>query len=158
MKKSDVMNMRRALLVCMVVCCAWSVPALSHHSTAEFDYTKAYIVSGTVKEVQWTNPHAWIQLLVPNKKGGTDEWGFELGAPVFNIRMGWRKDSTKPGDHVKIVFCPSRARARGTLMQLILPDGTVLKGVAQTLYRGPNKDNVEALPPPPPLPPLPAAK
>jgi hypothetical protein len=58
------------------------------------------------------------------------------------------------GQQVKVVFCPSRARARGTLMRLILPDGSVLNGIANNFYRGPPIADVGKVEPPPPLPPV----
>lgn len=124
--------------------------ASSHHSTAEFDYTKVYVVHGTVKEYQWTNPHAWVQVLVPNEKGGLDQWGFELGAPSINVRMGWTDKSLKAGDKVTVIFCPSYVPARGTLLRIIPPDGNMLNGVAKTLYKGPDYSDPAKLPAPPP--------
>src|SRR3954471_7043349 len=44
------------------VMCA--VPALAHHSFAMFDASKMVTLEGTVNEFQWTNPHAWILLMV----------------------------------------------------------------------------------------------
>jgi hypothetical protein len=147
------MKRRLPVLTSLLLLALCSAPSFGHHSTAEFDYTKAYGVDGTVKEFQWTNPHSWVQVLVPNKDGGTDEWGFELGAPLFNIRMGWKSDSLTAGQHVKVIFCPSRTRARGTLMRLILPDGSVLNGIANNFYRGPAITDPGKVEPPPPLPP-----
>ena len=130
-----------------------SLPAAAHHATAEFDYKTAYRVVGVVKEFQWTNPHSWVQVLVPDGKGGNDQWGFELGAPLFNARMGWRKNSLTPGDKVTVLFCPSRVRARGTLMSLVLADGTTLYGVAHNFYKGPPIAETSEVPNAPPLPP-----
>lgn len=124
----------------------------AHHSTHEFDYTKAYLVEGEVVEVQWTNPHSWVHVLIPNASGGADRWNFESGAPLFNVRMGWKKDSVKRGQRVKVVFCPSSEPARGTLMQILLPDGTSLNGIAKNFYRGPEIVDIAALAAPPPLP------
>lgn len=148
------MRSRLWALMSLLLLASAPLPSWSHHSTAEFDYTKAYLVAGTVKEFQWTNPHSWVQVLVQNKDGGMDEWGFELGAPLFNIRMGWKSDSVAAGQHVKVVFCPSRARAHGTLMRLILPDGSVLNGIANNFYRGPPIADVEKIEAPPPLAPV----
>ncbi len=36
--------------------------AQAHHSFAMFDMSKTANWKGTVKEVQWTNPHVWIEL------------------------------------------------------------------------------------------------
>src|SRR5262245_9671381 len=35
-------------------------PAFAHHSFAMFDAETILTLVGTVKEFQWTNPHAWI--------------------------------------------------------------------------------------------------
>jgi hypothetical protein len=101
---------KRALILASVLLLA-CLPAWAHHATAEFDYKTAYRVVGVVKEFQWTNPHSWIQVLVPNDHGGRDQWGFELGAPLFNARMGWRKNSLTAGDSITVLFC-RRGRGR----------------------------------------------
>jgi hypothetical protein len=122
----------------------------AHHSIVEFDYTIAYAVTGKVKELQWTNPHSWVQVLVPADDGETIEFGFELGAPVFNIRLGWRKDSIVPGDEVTVVYCPSKnGSPRGTLMFIHLPSGEVLPGIAPRIYSGPPVDDPATVPAPP---------
>jgi hypothetical protein len=33
-------------------------------------------VNGVVKECEWTNPHVWINLMVPDEKGTPREWSF----------------------------------------------------------------------------------
>ena len=38
-------------------------------------------ISGTIKEVQWTNPHIWIQVMVENSDGVATEWSVEWGSP-----------------------------------------------------------------------------
>jgi hypothetical protein len=153
-KMARQMNTRLPLLTIFLASSIMSAASQAHHSTAEFDYTRAYLVEGTVKEFQWTNPHSWVQVLVPNEQGGTDEWGFELGAPLFNIRMGWKSNSVAAGDHVKVLFCPSRTRARGTLMRLILPGGSVLNGIANNFYRGAPIADPDRVARPPPLDPV----
>lgn len=144
----------RRLVVCFVLglgSIASGGAARAHHSTAEFDYNKVYVVRGVVKEFQWTNPHSWVQVLVSNAQGGEDQWGFELGAPSINIRMGWTGKSLTAGEKVTVLFCPSYVTARGTLLQILLPDGRALSGVAKVLYKGPDYTDPSKLPPPPPL-------
>jgi len=126
--------------------------AAAHHSTVEFDYTNVYVVTGTVKELQWTNPHSWLQVMVPDENGEMVEWGFELGAPVFNVRMGWSNDSLKNGDEVTVVFCPTKQpRPRGTLMFVYRDGQERLNGVAANFYRGELPDDPLELPQPPAL-------
>jgi hypothetical protein len=115
--------------------------ATAHHSTAEFDYTKQITINGTVKEVQWTNPHSFIQLMVDDAAGQKVEWSVEIGSPSLNVNLGWRKNSVKAGDEVTMLLSPARnGRPYGTLRVLTFADGRELKGVAA---------QVRALPPPP---------
>lgn len=111
----------------------------AHHSTAEFDYSKTVLLEGTVKEVQWTNPHSYVQVMVPLKDGQTSQWGIEIGAPAINVAMGWRKNSVKMGDKVKLDIAPARSGATyGTLRHLTFPDGRTLDGVAARIKTGPS--------------------
>ncbi|HEX4998599.1 MAG TPA: DUF6152 family protein [Terriglobia bacterium] len=105
--------------------------ALAHHSTAEFDYTREVTIKGVVKEVQWTNPHSFVQLLVEGPPGEKIQWSVEIGSPSLNINLGWRKDSVKPGDVVTMNLAPARnGKPYGTLRVLTFADGKQLKGVA----------------------------
>jgi len=111
----------------------------AHHSTAEFNYAKTVNLEGVIKEVQWTNPHSYIQVLVPNGRGGTDQWGIEIGAPAINISMGWRRDSVKPGDRVKLNVVPARNGTNyGSLRYLTYDDGRRLNGVAANVRSDPD--------------------
>ena len=78
---------------------AITAPALAHHSFAMFDADKTVTVTGTVKEVEWTNPHTWLRVMVMDQASGKlVQWGFEMGPPAQQIRRGWKPDSLKPGD------------------------------------------------------------
>jgi hypothetical protein len=102
-------------------------PALAHHSFAMFDLTKEVTVQGEIKEFQWTNPHVWIEVLVPDGKGGTQEWGVEAGAPGMLTRTGWKSGTLKPGDKVTLVMHPLRSGAsNGSLVKVTLADGRVM--------------------------------
>ncbi|HEY8521560.1 MAG TPA: DUF6152 family protein [Gammaproteobacteria bacterium] len=105
--------------------------ASAHHSTAEFDYSKELTIHGKVKAVQWTNPHSYIQLLVPGDDGQQVEWSVEIGSPSLNIKLGWRKNSVVAGDEVTMLLSPARnGTPYGTLRVLTFADGRELKGVA----------------------------
>jgi Family of unknown function (DUF6152) len=101
--------------------------ALAHHSFAVFDRSKSVVLTGTVKEFQWTNPHAWIQLNVADAKGRIIEWGVECGSPNMMVRSGWKRSLLKPGDVVTATVNPLRdGRPNGSLLTIKLADGTVL--------------------------------
>jgi hypothetical protein len=109
----------------------FALSAMAHHSTAEFDYSKQQTLKGTVKEVQWTNPHSFIQLLVPVPGKDPVEWAVEIGSPSINIAMGWKKTSVKRGDVVTLLISPARdGSPLGTLRKLTFEDGRELTGVA----------------------------
>lgn len=75
----------------------------AHHSfAAEYDGTKPITVTGTVTKVEWTNPHARIYVDVKDDKGVVTNWNFELGGPLQLNRLGWKRDSVKVGDQVKV--------------------------------------------------------
>lgn len=144
------MKAKGLMITALLLVACYFPRVFAHHSIVEFDYTKAYAVTGRVKELQWTNPHSWVQMLVPAANGENIEFGFELGAPVFNIRLGWRKDSIKPGDEVTVVYCPSKnGSPRGTLMFIHLPSGEILSGVAPRIYSGPSVEDPSKVPAPP---------
>jgi hypothetical protein len=87
-------------------------PCGAHHSSAMFDVKGSLNLDGTVKLFQWTNPHCWIQVLVP-ASGAVTEWSVEMGAPSQLYRNGWRPGTLKAGDHVTIVIHPMRDGTKG---------------------------------------------
>ena len=107
-----------ALLVLAVV-----PVADAHHSFAMFDLSKTVTLKGTLKELQWTNPHVWIKIEVL-EKGAPVDYDFECAAIAVLKRAGWTRDSVKPGDVITLVGHPYRdGRPGGSVDYLILADG-----------------------------------
>lgn len=80
-----------------------AAPASAHHAVAaEFDTHKPISFTGTVKELQWTNPHIYTLVEVKNPDGSTIVYRVEGGPPNALFRQGWRKDSLKAGEVVKV--------------------------------------------------------
>jgi hypothetical protein len=100
----------------------------AHHSPAVFDRTKEVTLAGTVKAFKWQNPHTWLEIDVPNKKGGVDTWGVEMTSPTFLIRAGWKNTSVKPGDKVTVVVNPVKEGdvKAGIFVSIMLADGRTL--------------------------------
>ena len=101
--------------------------ASAHHSFAPFDLTKEKTITGTVSKFEWTNPHSWIWVDVPNEKGGVDSWAVEGMSPNYLARRGWTKTTLKPGDKVTIAVRPLRSGENGGMfVRATLADGRVL--------------------------------
>jgi hypothetical protein len=106
---------------------AMTLPADAHHSFAMFDQTKEHMLEGTVKEFQWTNPHAWVQIMVKGPDGKLVEWSIECASPNGLRRQGWRGDTIKAGDKVTAVVNPLKnGDPGGSLVAITLPDGKQL--------------------------------
>jgi hypothetical protein len=105
----------------------FAAPAFAHHSFAMFDAEKKVTLQGTVKEFQWTNPHSWILLNVPNAQGVNEQWAIELGAPGGLARQGWVPKTLTPGMKVTAVIHPLKDGTHGgQFMAVTLPDGKML--------------------------------
>jgi len=76
---------------------------LAHHSfSAEYDQNKPVTLKGSVTKLEWTNPHARIYVDAKDDKGAVINWNIELGGPLQLNRLGWKRDSVKVGDIVKV--------------------------------------------------------
>src|SRR5712691_11556475 len=108
-------NSRHAFLAGLmtVLLAAATAPVLAHHSFSPFDMGTQKTVTGTVKAIEWTNPHTWIWLDVPNEQGGVEAWGFEGMSPNFLARPGWTRTSLKVGDKITVMFRPLRDGKKG---------------------------------------------
>ena len=82
---------------------AGAVPLAAHHSfAAEYDSSKPVTLQGTVKKLEWTNPHARFYIEVKDPNGAMVNWELELGSPNTLIRYGWTRFSMKVGDDVTV--------------------------------------------------------
>jgi hypothetical protein len=119
----------RTATLCLAACAVLALGArgaAAHHSFAAFDFERSVILTGTVKEFQWMNPHAWIQVLVPDGDEQR-EWSIEAGSPNMMARQGWKSRTLTPGDKIALVMHPIRSGdAVGSLVSVTLADGTVL--------------------------------
>jgi hypothetical protein len=123
-------------LTAMVLCAG--VPALAHHSGAMFDRTKTVELIGTIKQYQFSNPHVWIEVMVPpsgkarkegQKEGKSEpvQWSIEGEGPSIMARMGLGPSVLKAGDKVTIKAHPLRdGRSGGSFIAITLPDGKIV--------------------------------
>ncbi len=98
----------------VIAAAAFAIPAQAHHSFAMFDQEKTISISGTVKEFEWSNPHAWIHLTAVDATTGRPvDWAFEMGSVGQIAAQGWKSNSIKPGDKITVSGHPLRDGSRG---------------------------------------------
>jgi hypothetical protein len=119
--------------------------AAAHHSFAMFDQTKQVTLTGNVTVFEWTNPHVYIEIDVPEDNGATKHWTVELGSPSILMQSGWKYKDIKHGDKITVKLNPLRdGKSGGLLVQATLPDGRVLgngpgRGPTQPAAGAPNQ-------------------
>ena len=113
-----------SLLLCVLLGAA--LPANAHHSFGMFDNTREVWLEGTIHEFQWTNPHAWIQVMVKDDNGKEVEWSLEGGSPNILSRNGWKRTVLQPGDKVRILIYPLKSgEPGGSFLEVHKEDGSV---------------------------------
>src|SRR5437763_9025920 len=101
-----------------------AAPAVAHHSFAMFDQSKTLYLTGTVKQFDFVNPHAWLNVAVANDKGETVTWSFEGGSPSQLVALRWSKDKPRIGETVEVGFRPLKDGWHGgRLLSRKLPGG-----------------------------------
>ena len=101
----------------------------AHHSFAVFDMTAQKSIEGTVKKVDWTNPHVWLWVDVPTTGGGSETYGFEGMSPNYLARRGWSRTTLQTGMKVTVQFRPLKdGKPGGMLVSAKLPTGLLLTG------------------------------
>jgi hypothetical protein len=97
-------TIRTALLALSASLLAAALPTRAHHSfPAQYDASKPITLTGKVTNVQWTNPHIFIYIDVPDEETGeVVNWALEMGGPNALLRLGWKRDSLKPDDVVTV--------------------------------------------------------
>lgn len=117
----------RAMIIATAAAFSAGAPASAHHSAAMFDSDKQVTVEGVVKQMQFTNPHSWLQVVANDDAGKSVEWSFELQAPTVLVRNGFTKNSLKAGDKVTVVGHPLKdGRPGAELITVKTTSGEVL--------------------------------
>ena len=112
---------------CVIAVLLATASAVAHHSNSAFDGDKVTVLTGTVTEWRWTNPHVWIILSVDDGSGGKVQWSIEGRTPGQLVRAGWSKSTLKTGETITVDFSPAKDGSRtGLLTRVRRADGTVV--------------------------------
>jgi hypothetical protein len=128
-------NLNSALLASIVavsLIVATAGIAAAHHSFVAFNMNEEKTVTGTVNKVEWTNPHIWIWIDVPDGKGGTANYGFEGMSPNFLERRNWTRSTLKVGDKITVSYRPLRDGGNGGMFM----NGKMETGKVLTMQGG----------------------
>lgn len=80
--------------------------AVAHHSFAMFDQTRKVEITGTISDIQWTNPHVWIEVDVANDDGATEQWAIEFTSRIHLTRRGFPREQINVGDKATFTLSP----------------------------------------------------
>jgi hypothetical protein len=124
--------MRKSLLsLSIALMLLMSIPLVAHHSlTAEFDTSKPITFTGTVKKVDWMNPHIYTHVEVKQPNGAIIEYKVEGGPPNALFRSGWRAESLKVGETVTVSGIRAKSPTSNNVGQATITktDGTTVYG------------------------------
>jgi hypothetical protein len=97
--KTDIFRLALQVLATLGLASA----AQAHHSvSSEFDQKQPLTFTGTIQKVIWLNPHIYTLVETRGADGRAVVYRIEGGSPNALYRQGWRKDSLKVGDVVKV--------------------------------------------------------
>jgi len=122
------MNSKRAILLPVILGLLMvSAPMFAHHGNSAYDMSKSVPVKATITKFEYTNPHTQIYYDVTDEKGEVEHWVAETTNPAMLNRVGWSKESLKPGDQVTLFVNPNKVGAKVTFLQkVVFTDGKEL--------------------------------
>lgn len=101
--------------------------AWAHHSPSSiFDMTKKFVLTGTLTEVDWVNPHIAVFITVKNADGAVENWKFESAPPSWLRRVGVNSGDFKKAIGQTVTVEVNRARDGsfyGFLQKITFADG-----------------------------------
>jgi hypothetical protein len=123
------MRFRRIALSATCALLLGVVPTLGHHAVqAQFDFNRPPVVlKGTVKKMEWINPHTYLHLDVKDDAGKVRTWALESNSVESLRRLGMARNALKFGDAVVASIYQSRNGSdSGFMVGLTLADGRVI--------------------------------
>jgi len=124
------MSTRTARLLVLCGFLMAGVAVHTHHAVAGvYDLNKEVVLEGRLKKLNFTNPHASIELSVPDKKikGKVTDWKLTTASVQTLTREGINKSSMKPGEALKVTILPAKnGSPTGFIRNVQLGDRNIL--------------------------------
>lgn len=114
------------LLVCAAAIVGGTADA--HHGRGtRYDMDSQIELKGVVRELVWRNPHIAIAIDVPDASGEPVTWVIEHSNVNTLARLGYHRNTLRPGQPVTAIVNPGKAdEPIGLCQQIVLEDGTVI--------------------------------
>jgi hypothetical protein len=129
--------MQKTILAILLIIVG-SLPASAHHAfSADYEAGHEGTIEGTVIEVIYRNPHARYYLEVTNAEGASETWDLQTMNLIALGRSGWKRDTLKVGDKVKVSGTLGRDNSKKMYMEVVtFADGRMVsptRGVIESL-------------------------
>jgi Family of unknown function (DUF6152) len=120
--------MKGSIFGAAIAALALSSTAYAHHSSApHYDASKPVRIEGTIKALEFVNPHSFLHISVV-ENGEEVVWDCEMTAASMLRRQGWTPETFVPGQKVTVNGIAARRDAHGcALRSAVLEDGTELR-------------------------------
>lgn len=103
-------------------------PLFAHHGGAAFDDTKSVTFTGTVTEMNYSNPHVLVYWDVTEGEAAGKNWSGWLTAPNKLNRAGWTRKTLQAGDKITVTGTPHKSGLHIMFIRkLVGPDGNELR-------------------------------
>jgi hypothetical protein len=107
--------------------CAACAPLEAHHGNSAYNISKTTSYKATVTKFEYSNPHTQVYFDVTDDKGTVEHWVAETTNPAMLSRVGWTRDTLKPGDQVTLIANPNKVGARVVFLEkVVFSDGKEL--------------------------------
>ena len=105
-----------------------SVPMFAHHGNSAYDMSRTITLKATITKFEYSNPHVQVYFDVTDDKGNVEHWVAETTNPSMLNRVGWSRDTLKPGDQVTLIANPNKVGARVVFLEkVVLANGQELE-------------------------------
>jgi hypothetical protein len=93
----------------LALCCPFGVLSAHHSFATHYDATKSTQLSGKVARFDFRSPHSFLFVDVESASGEVTQYEVELHSVPVLTRMGFSKDTFRPGDHITVNAWPNRS-------------------------------------------------